>query len=472
MRDGKAYGVSVPKGLATACTKTGANAGVANPVPGVIGQPAVDPYVGKGAFLFFEVNGGVDADGTPYVTAIDGDGLFSRLEDTYVMAPVLYVLETETDDAVNMSVSDTRLPGMGLQPGAVLPSGDARPYMLYAKYALSVDDGGNPRSVSGRPVKRFVSHDSGVSLCKTASTGYSFRSAADDWYVKQMFLLKYATKNSQSVFAGCTGHSEQVATTTATSNASTVTVAATSAAAKSWPVGSWVMVGSSASTSVDREAAAAHDLVDAARITAKATSGNDCVITLGSAAFSCDAGAVVSTCPWGTGACDAVEGDGSPTSRTSGREPFVLQGIELGLGMYEVLGNVLLNSAGGGWSAYVNPDTRDERSGSSPDTALLAGAFPGSADKDQWSYGLYPRTINGLMAQQGTGASSSTGICDGNYRNKDATTGWREWLSLGGLWHGGYAGLWGVRGNGGASSAWWYVGSRLSTTGRSRGEAA
>lgn len=63
-----------------------------------------------GAFTFFEVNGGVDADGTPYVTAIDGDGRFSRTDDTWIMTPVLYTLETETNDAVNITVSDTRQP--------------------------------------------------------------------------------------------------------------------------------------------------------------------------------------------------------------------------------------------------------------------------------------------------------------------------------------------------------------------------
>ena len=139
MRDGKNYGVSIPKGSSTACTKTGANAGIANPQPGVIGRAAVDPYVGHGAFLFFEVNGGVDADGMPYVTAIDGDGRFSRKDDTWILTPVLYTLETETDDAVNLTVSDTRQPGMKRQPAALLPNGAQRPYMLYAKYALSVD---------------------------------------------------------------------------------------------------------------------------------------------------------------------------------------------------------------------------------------------------------------------------------------------------------------------------------------------
>ena len=150
MRDGKNYGVSVPKGSATACTKTGANAGIANPKPGIIGRAAIDPYVNHGAFTFFEVNGGVDADGTPYVTAIDGDGRFSRTDDTWIMTPVLYTLETETDDAVNITVSDTRQPGMKRQPAALLPNGAQRPYMLYAKYALSVDTEGKPRSVDAR----------------------------------------------------------------------------------------------------------------------------------------------------------------------------------------------------------------------------------------------------------------------------------------------------------------------------------
>ena len=469
MRDGKNYGVSIPKGSSTACTKTGANVGIANPVPGTIGTPAIDPYVGHGPFIFFEVNGGVDEDGMPYVTAIDGDGRFSRAEDTWIMTPVLYTSETETDDAVNLTVSDARQSGLKRQPAALLPDGSQRPYMLYAKYALSVDSDGNPRSVSGQPVKRFISHDTGVSLTKTASTGYSFKSAADDWYVKAMFLLKYATKNSQSIFAGCTGHTEQAPATAATESGTTVTVANSKAA--NWPVGSWVMVGNSTNTSIDRGNAAAHNLVDAAPIIAKTIDGDNCTLTLDCQPFSCDVGMMVSTCPWGTGACDAVEGDGSPTSRTSGREPFVVQGIELGVGMYEILGNVLLNSTGSGWTVYVNPDTKNEKTGSSPDSALSAGAFPGGTGAG-WNYGLYTKTINGLMIQQGAGASTSTGVCDGNYKSADTATGWHEWLSLGTLWDRGNAGLFYVDGGVGTSVANWYIGSRLSVTGRSRGEAA
>lgn len=471
MRDGKNYGVSVPKGSATACTKTGANAGIANPKPGIIGRAAIDPYVNHGAFTFFEVNGGVDADGTPYVTAIDGDGRFSRTDDTWIMTPVLYTLETETDDAVNITVSDTRQPGMKRQPAALLPNGAQRPYMLYAKYALSVDTEGKPRSVSGAQVKRFVSHDNGVSLMKTATTGDSFKTAADDWYVKVMFLLKYATKNSQSVFAGCTGYDVQISPTVAESNTTRVVVAKEKA--DQILIGSSMILGTHTGTSNDRGNGYNYDVFDAATVIKKVDvdTSNTAIYFDVAKPFTTATTYLLSTVPWRAGACDAVEGDGSPTSCTDSKQPFVIQGIELGLGMYEVLGNVRIKYTGTGTVVYVNPDTKNEKAGSSPGSALSAGAFPGQA-AEGWNYALYCKTVNGLMIQQGTGASTSVGICDGNYKVADTTVGWREWLSLGSLRSGGVAGLWYVGGSGGTGDAWWHIGSRRSANGRSRGEAA
>ena len=472
MRDGKSYGVSIPKGSATACTKTGANAGIANPVPGVIGRPAIDPYVGKGPFVFFEVNGGVDEDGTPYVTAIDGDGRFSRTDDTWVMAPVLYTLETETDGAVNLTVSDTRQPGMKRQPAVLLPDGAQRPYMLYAKYALSVDADGKPRSVSGAPVKtRSVSHDGGVSLMKTATTGDALKVAADDWYVKAMFLLKYATKDSQGVFAGCTGYDVTANPTVAESDTTRVVVAKSKA--DQILVGSAMMLGTHTGTSADRGYGYNCDVFDGAKVIKKAAVDDSNVAVYFDVAkpFSTETTYQLATAPWNTGACDAVEGDGSPTSCTDGRQPFVVQGIEQALGMLEVLGNVLIQYTGSGTAVYVNPDTRNEKSGAIADGALPCGAFPGPASEG-WNYGLYCKTANGLMMQQGTGASTSVGICDGNYKAADTTVGLREWLSLGYLGSGGNAGLWYVYGPIGTGSAWWDIGSRRSANGRSRGESA
>lgn len=471
MRDGKSYGVSIPKGSSATCTKTGANAGIANPKPGIIGRAAIDPYVNHGPFVFFEVNGGVDADGTPYVTAIDGDGRFSRTNDTWIMTPVLYTLETETSDAVNLAVSDTRQPGMKRQPAALLPNGAQRPYMLYAKYALSVDADGKPRSVSGAQVKRFVSHDTGVSLMKTATTGDAFKTAADDWYVKAMFLLKYATKNSQSVFAGCTGYDVQMSPTVAESNTTRVVVA--KAKADQIVIGSSMILGTHTGTSNDRGYGYNYDVFDAATVIKKVAvdDSNTAIYFDVAKPFTTATTYLLSTVPWRAGACDAVEGDGSPTSCTDSKQPFVIQGIELGLGMYEILGNVLIEYTGSGTVVWVNPDTKNEKSGSMPDSALSIGAFPGPAGEG-WNYGLYPKTASGLMMQQGTGASTSVGICDGNYKVADTTVGWREWLSLGNLGSGGNAGLWCVYGSHGPGNPGWSVGSRRSANGRSRGEAA
>lgn len=472
MRDGKNYGVSIPKGSSTACTKTGANAGIANPKPGVIGRAAVDPYVGHGAFLFFEVNGGVDADGMPYVTAIDGDGRFSRKDDTWILTPVLYTLETETDDAVNLTVSDTRQPGMKRQPAALLPNGAQRPYMLYAKYALSVDVDGNPRSVSGAPVKtRSVNHDGGVSLMKTATTGDALKVAADDWYVKAMLLLKYATKNSQSIFTGCTVYDMTTAPTVAESNTTRVVIAKDKA--DQIIVGSAMMLGTHTGDSTDRGYSYNCDIFDGAKVIRKvAVDASNVAIYFDVATpFNTATTYQLATSPWNTGACDMVEGDGSPTSCADSKQPFVIQGVELGLGMYEVLGNVLIQYTGSGTVVWVNPDTKNEKSGSMPDSALNAGAFPGPAGEG-WNYGLYPKTFHGLMMQQGTGASTSVGICDGNYKVADTTVGWREWLSLGDLRSRGSAGLWCVGGYYGTGDTGWDIGSRRSANGRSRGEAA
>ena len=194
-RDGMPYGVSIPKGSATECAKTGANAQMGTPVPGVVGVPASDPYAGVGPFWHMDVNGFVDADGTPHVTALDGDANFARdgsNGDVWVLAPVLWwKFDGTGENAVTITVSDSKLAGFEAQPQAYLPDGTLRPYMLYAKYVGVKGEDGYMHSWSGRkPWKRNVSHNSLITQCRTASTGYSGKSGAYDGHLKVMFLLK------------------------------------------------------------------------------------------------------------------------------------------------------------------------------------------------------------------------------------------------------------------------------------------
>lgn len=470
--DGLAYGVQIPKGSATACTKTGANTGIATPTPGVIGTPAVDNYALLGPFFTLEVNGGVEADGTPYVTAVQGDGRFARdgsNGDVWILTPTLYWLfDTSPTDYVQLTISDTALAGLSPQPKALLPGGGRRPYMLYAKYALSIV-GGVARSVSGQKIaNRNVSHNSLITQCKTASTGYAGKSFADDWYVKTMFLLKYATKNSQSVFAGVT--SWDVSAPIAVAESGTTRVIIATSTANNIPIGSALMLGSNA-TKQDRGAGTAFDVFDALRVTRKEVydASNTAVYVNATDAFNTTVGTFVQSAPWNTGACDAVVGDGSPTSRTNGREPFTVQGIELGLGMNEILGDMILKSDGStGWQIYTNPDSKNEATAVNSNY-VATGKYNPSGASDAGFYPLYPDSAGGFLVGAGTGASQSTGLCDQIWSNGTAVTGEREWRSLGYLGVGGGAGLWCVDGSIGLAVAGWGIGSRLSAVGRSQG---
>jgi hypothetical protein len=461
-RDGLSYGVSIPKGSATTCTKIASNAGIANPTPGVIGTAAIDPYVGRGPFRYYEVNGYVDSDGTPHVTAIMGDGRFKRdgsNGDVWIMTPVLWWREITTgEDAVERYISDTRLTGMSAQPHAYLPNGTLRPYMLYAKYAGCKGTDGYMHSYSGfAPWTREISHDSCIQKCRNASTGYSGKSVADDWYVKIMFQMKYASKHSQGVFAGCTSYNLNYAVTVAESGVTRVIIA--KANANNLLVGSSVSLGSSDHSN----SVFGHGRI--ASITSYDTN-NSAVNIDTTSTFTTTTSLKLSTEPWRAGSCDMVEGDGSPTSNTSGKEPFVLQGIECMVGCLEVLGDVIVTNNGStGWVPYVCHDSRNESTSITSNYTSTGRAMP-TDTTDSHKYPLYTQVSEGLDFGSTTGGSQSTGLCDSHYTNKMATTGTREWLSVGYLWDGGNAGLWCVGANVGLTGTGWVIGGRLSATGR------
>lgn len=474
-RDSKPYGISIPRGSAVACTKLGANAGIAAPTPGWVGHPAIDPYVGVGPFRHYDVNGYVDEDGTPHVTAFEGDGRFMRdgsNGDVFVLAPVLWTREDVvtlsrndgvSEEAVELWVSDVKLSGMSAQPQAYLPDGTLRPYMLYAKYPGVRGEDGYMHSYSGFECWiRSVSHNSLITQCRNATTGYSGKSVADDWYAKSMFLLKYATKHSQSVFAGCTSYYLDYQPTVAETGVTRVIIA--KAGAANLVVGSSVSLGSARSSD---------SVLGSTRILRiEDYDGSNSAVYLDvSETFDTTTDLHLSTMPWRAGCLDAVEGDGaiSQAGLLNGKEPFKLQGIELMHGMTEVLGDVIISNDGtSGWVPYVCHDSRNAATSVTSDYMSCGAALP-TDSADSWKYPTHAETREGLMYGTDAGASTSTGLCDGHYTNKLETVGTREWRSLGHLGDGGGAGLWYVHGNGGLGIASWTIGSRLSGTGRSRG---
>ena len=475
-RDGLAYGVSIPKGNAVACTKIGANAGIPNPTPGIVGRAAVDPYVGRGPFFFIYVNATVDANGYPHVTAVEGDGKF-RIDgsngDVWILAPVLYYLLDESlvmlDEslvtAVTLSVSDTRLAGMAPQPQAYLPDGTLRPYMLYAAYVGVKGSDGYMHSYSGLPAwVSAPSHNALITECRTATTGYSGKSIGDDFYIKAMFLLKYATKHSQSVFAGCTSYNLNYAVTVAESDVTRAIIAKANAA--NLVVGSTVAIG----TADKGEQIAGKSKILKIE---DYDSDNSAIYLDTPTAFTTSVGNKLCTLPWFSGMLNAVEGDGTITDagRTNGKEPFKLQGIELAMGCNEVLGDVILDYDGTNPPEIcINYDSRNEATSVTSNYTRTGKRLHADASEG-WHYPVYPSNAGGLLYGAGNGASTTAGMCDGHYMNTISTVGTREWLGLGHLNDGANAGVWYVLAAYGLGDAYWYIGSRLSGIGRSRAAA-
>ena len=476
MRDARVYGATIPMDGGTICTKTQDNAGIANPVPSTLASPGSDPYATIPAFYHRDVCGYPDANGVPHVTSMDGDGIFRRDGSTgavCVMIPPIFwslTYDTPTVDGASeayLRVSNTPLPGLRPMPEGVNPDGTMRPYGLIPKYVLGMLDGKYTSASGLQPATRTISHDSLVNLLSDQNsedgTSWSGMSRLARWYVQVMFLLKYATRDSQSIMRGCTQYDYGLTVAADSTDSRSVTVSDASNLVE----GSSIMVGSSTNTLIDRENNTAHDVVDYAVIESIGSN----VLTL-DRDVSVSTGNVVKTAPWRTGACDGLQGDGSPSSNTSGKEPYSIQGVETAVGCYEVMSGVALHSDGtNGWRVMVYRDGQSDVkdvSGSYEDTGV---SLP-TDSTDSWKYPLNLVDADGVLVGTDTGGSTTTGLCDGEYTSSITAVADKEFLSVGSLGGGGGAGPSSVNGNGGLGVAGWYIGSRLSATRSCGGETA
>ena len=182
----------------------------------------------------------------------------------------------------------------------------------------------------------------------------------------------------------------------------------------------------------------------------------------------------ITTYPWNSGSCDNVLGtDGSPYSNTSGKEPFVINGIEMMVGGYEVLQNLIIyndNTDVNNYKIQVFAcyDCTKYATAQNADYDLVGYELVQTAQV--WKYlskiGIdsnHPSILVPIEAE----ASSTTGFGDGIHTNIPVT-GARVWLSLGVLADGAVTGLRCLVADYSWAAAGWVVLGRLSATGRSR----
>ena len=471
-RTGKRYGIKQLKSNVVECEKLWDNAGIDAPIPGKIGTPAVDPYVKEGGpFLKYEVNGGVESDSTLYVAKFQDEEGFNRahpVHDTCILTPVIWIKHSDFADSVIDGISDMWHPGWYPCPAALREDGTLQPFMLFAKYPLSVDANGKARSTSNaKPLTRTVSHNSLITICDYAHSGGGSKTVGDDWYLKIMYLMKYGTKNSQKYFKGAVGYSIQVRPTIEENGVKRVIIATSTA--NKLLIGSGMMFGTNTSGNNDRGQATSYDIFDNIRITKieKYDDNNSAVYFDTEETFDTKTTYLLSTSHWWCGACDEVEGDGSPYNPNSRKEPYTVQGIEVGHGMYEIIGNMFLKLVDSNWKIYVNYNSLNESVTITSNYIDIGYVYP-PRTITYWFVPQYLGLSLGVMVAKGISDSTTSGVCDGTYILADTVVPEAtECMSIGDIGVDDYGGIFCLHGGNWSGFAFWNIGGRKSYMSRS-----
>lgn len=438
-----------------------------------------DDYSKIGLFKPIEVNAYVDKNDDYHVIAMEGDGRFERdgtMGDVYIMNMVGYQKRYSDENVWGISYSDTAYGGFEILDEAVKPDGTIRPYLLHAKYIAGRNphEGNNLASISGVPAEyEGMSHNGQIEKFREKGTQYSGKTNHDDFYVQLIMWLKYATMNSRSVMTGCYYYYEQDTNLVAEKSVKRVII--TNSQASNYLVGSTVSIGDygNGEISTNRGSSQNYNLAERVNILdiVDLEDGNSVIYVDSSNTFDTTLTTTITTYPWNSGSCDNVLGvDGSPTSFTSGKEPFTINGIEMIVGGNEIIQNYIIdnNATDNRMDVYVNYDCETYATSITSDYDFVGQI---ATTDNSWKYGSkitipdnHPSSILVVEVE----GSSTTGTGDGIYTNAPSTGGTRAWCSLGRLNDGSLVGLRClIAGNSLAAANWSFLG-RLSATGRSR----
>lgn len=478
---------------------------------------AVNDFDGKGPFAFLEVNGSVDEDGEFQVQYIkDIDNEFSRTKyDTWCLYLTHYVYRKFDANGETTVISDTRHSDEWLpEGGAIRINGTIRPFVAIAKYMASEEEGGKAASVSGgipgwyevksnnaKPDEALVvwhefrnySFTSALTHMREKGTQYCAETTQDSERMTRLMEIAFATKHSHSVMAGCNWYWYQCPATVQETDVERIIISKSNA--KNLVIGSTVSIGNATALTsenkpnLDRGQSGIHAKANRVTITKieDYDDNNSAVYvdnhgkTFSTAStivsgVTCDT--YISTMPWNTGGCDNVLGTcGSPTSNTSGKEPYILFGVEMSSGFWEPKGNTVVKIENHVMRAYICYDCTKMTTAGATTADWVAVGYEIPDCKESWKYIAklgYDADNPEVRYPVAVGATSSTGYACACYTNNLETTGdgQREILGSGNLNGGSFDGRRVASLSGGLSGSYWYYAARLSASGRCGRKAA
>lgn len=456
---------------------------------------AVNDFDGKGCFAYLEVNGSVDENGEFQVQYIkDIDNEFSRTKyDTWCLYLTQYVYRKFDSNGEDTVISDTRHSAEWLpEGGAIRPDGTIRPFVAIAKYMSGDNADGVASSISGVSPKNY-SFQSSLTKFRAKGTQYCAETSQDSERMTRLMEIAFATRNSQSVMAGCNWWWTQTPATVQENDVERIIIS--KSAAKELVVGGTVSIGNASSLTsdskpeTDRGNTGLNAKANRVRITkiedyddnssaVYVDNGGQKFSTASTTVSGVTCPTMLSTMPWNTGGCDDVLGScGSPTSNASGKEPYILFGVEMSSGFWEPKGNTVMKIENHVMRPYICYDcTKITTAGATTEDWIALG-YVIPDNKGSWKYisklgysaddpeVRYPVEVN---------ASSSNGYADGCYTEdlEKAGDGQREVLGSGILGHGPFDGRRYAPLYFGLGSGWWYCAARLSACGRCGRKAA
>ena len=461
----------------------------------MVAEPSVgrtegrDDYAQYGLFHHFTCNFSVDENGFNHVDALEGQIGFTKYGKVQVgevtMSAWFGIEDTTEAVLYHYSDSQTELTPYPMKE-SINPDGTISPFMIHAKYAAG-DIDGVPYSSKGlapangcqaTQARNPVSYTGMITYMHKLGGHYCGTTSWDLFYRQLMMIIKYATTHSQSIMAGCTSYSNQ--NQNLVEETGVMRVVLTKAQAAGYVIGSYVSIGDVGSnTNRDRYFSYIHNKAYSVKVTKieDVDDSNAAVYVDAPEAFDTTLTTWITTMPWHSGATDEVAGsDGSPNSNTNGKDPYKIQGIETCIGAYEVLGNVVMDIVTGAdgnpaRDVYVCEDASTLSSNIATVRANYKKAIAQVAyTAASWKY-ITEETTDpnlGIMIPTKVGGGSTTGFADGLYTDA-GTSGQREWLALGNLSLGAYAGLWFLFAHHGWSNTRWDIVSGVSPNG-TRGE--
>lgn len=442
----------------------------------LVAYPSTDQSAARNDFdtYFYGmiVNGHVNSSGEFCVDYFDTDAEFSReTRDTYMLFPTLYFKYDFTNgEEIDLCLS--RKTGYAPVGPAIKPNGTVRDFIPIACYGASLNNG-VPMSVSGADIAHHMSHNVNITTAAAKGSQYAMETVQEYEFLNMIFLVTFATRDTQSIMKGCTSYSMQHTLAAGETGVSRVIV--TNAQAAKFKVGSIVSVGlPDDATKLDRNYAYMHNIVDRKPITQITDLGNGnsaIYIDTGGETFNTTTACYISAMPWRSGATDGVLGScGSPASNSSGEYPYKLFGVECAWGQYIVLSNVVYKITAGIGKMYVTYDTANiKTSAPTADYSEVAYTVSGIGGNNGYiSVMGYDANHPFVRFPIERDATSTTGYADNTYgmnNNTETTNGVREVLVGGPLNTGAAAGRFCVYVSAALSYASWHYAARLSALG-------